>query len=312
MKPEIFVLNYNGRDLLIECLPSILTAAAQSPVACPVTVIDNQSTDDSLNVLKNQFPAARIYISPKNTVLCAFNEVVRQSSADVVMLLNSDLKADPGFVAPLLRVFADHPDAFMAGPKTFTFDGSQYEGSLSKLFFCYGLPGAQSRFAGFEQKIDRPGFTMQSGFGAFHRDRFLELGGYDDLYLPGTVEDMDICWRAWKAGYACYYASESRMSHKGQATFRKNFSRSRILAVNQRNLYLFTWKNISDPGLILRHLVWFLIRPLWFLLQGRFEFAWGCAWAFSRLSEVLKKRSMVKKIPARRSDREILNISRAI
>ena len=311
-RAEIFVLNYNGRDLLIECLPSILEAAKKSPVSCPVTVIDNQSKDDSLEILKDRFPSVGVHVSPKNTVLCAFNDAVKDSDADVVFLLNNDLKADPDFVAPLVRVFEKHPDAFMAGPKTFTFDGARYEGSLSKIYFRYGLPRAESRFPGHETKIDRPGYTMQSGFGAFRREYFLRLGGYDDLYLPGTVEDLDLCYRAWKAGYSCYYAPESRMSHKGQATFKKNFSRPRILAINQRNLYLFVWKNFTNRQLFLNHLLWFFIRPLWFLLQGRFEFLWGFLWALARLPQALKRRVSLKTVKYERSDREVLRLSEGI
>ncbi len=312
LKPEIFVLNYNGSALMRECLPSILTAASKSPVLCPVTVIDNQSTDDSLEILKKDFPGVRIYISPKNTVLCAFNDAVKESEADVVLLLNNDLKADPDFVAPLLEVFSQHTDAFMAAPKTYTFDGKQYEGSLAQLYFRKGLPGCLTRFPGYEKKVDLPGYTTESGFGAFRRSFFLELGGYDPLYLPGTIEDLDLCYRAWKADHACYYVPESRMSHKGQATFKKSFGRAKILAINQRNLYLFVWKNIFDLKFLANHLLWFLIRPLWFLLQGRFEFLWGFLMAWGRLPEAIKRRGEQKKIVYQRTDAEVFKLLGAL
>src|SRR5262245_34338284 len=135
MTAEIMVLNYNGRDLLLECLPSIVEAAAKSPVPCPVTVIDNASADDSLEILRKSFPGVRVIARKENTVLCAFNDAARESRADVVFLLNNDLKADPDFVAPLMRIFEEKPDAFLAAPKAFTFDGKRYEGSLSKMSF---------------------------------------------------------------------------------------------------------------------------------------------------------------------------------
>ena len=307
MRAEIFVLNYNGHDLLPECLPSILEAAQRSPVPCPVTVIDNESTDDSLDILRRDFPGARI-LPLKNRVLCSFNDAVRASNADIVLLLNNDLKADPDFVAPLLRVFEEHPDALMAGPKTYTFDGRQYEGSLAKLYFRYGLPGCQTRFPGYETQVDRPALTAESGFGAFRRDYFLELGGYDDLYLPGTIEDLDLCYRGWKVGYACYYEPQSRMNHKGQATFKKSFGRTRILAINQRNLYLFIWKNITDRKFLLDHLLWFFVRPLWFLAQGRAEFLVGFLWSFGRLPQALSRRARQKKVLTKRTDREIFKL----
>ena len=311
IKAEIFVLNYNGRELLIECLPSILEAAQRSPVSCPVTVIDNDSRDDSVEVLKQQFPQVRV-LHLKNRVLCSFNEAASLTDADVIVLLNSDLKADPDFMAPLIDVFQKNMHAFLAAPKAFTFDGAQYEGCLSKMRWRFGLPGAESRFPGYEGKIDEPSYTMQAGFGAFRREHFLKLGGYDDLYLPGTVEDMDLCYRAWKAGYQCYYVPGSRMSHKGQATFKKSFSRFRLLALNQRNLYLFVWKNVTSRRLLLNHLLWLLPRPLWFLLKGRPEFICGLIWAAGRLPEALRRRNIQKKAKTELFDRQVFSLSERI
>ena len=311
MTAEIFVLNYNGADLLRECLPSILEASKASPINCPVIVIDNRSTDDSAEVLKKEFPTAKVYFASKNLVLCSFNEAVRQSAAEIVILLNNDLKVEKNFIAPLLEGFEKRKDAFLVAPQAHTFDKTRYEGSLSKIYFKHGLLAAESRFPGYEEKINKKSFTMQAGFGAFKRDTFLNLGGFDDLYLPGTLEDSDLCFRAWRMGYACYYAPESRVYHKGQATFKRVFNKSKILAINQRNLYLFTWKNIRDPYLLLKHFEWLVLRPLFFLLKGRVEFLWGFLWAFGRLPKALVRRMAEKNKPLR-SDREIFQISGAI
>ena len=307
MSAEIFVLNYNGRAILEECLPSLVLAAEVA--ACPLTVIDNVSTDDSAEFLKKNFPKVPVRVTEKNTVLCAFNDAARTSTADVVFLLNNDLKAEPDFIAPLVKVFEEHPDAFLAGPRAFTFDGKRYEGSLAKMHFRRGFFGAETRFPGHETKIDRPGITMQAGFGAYHRARFLELGGFDDLYLPGTVEDSDLCFRAWKRGWRCYYEPKSRMFHKGQATFSVHFSRTRLRAINQRNLHLFIWKNISGSR-FWQYLLWLPIRPLFFLLMGRAEFLWGLLWALPRLPRALVRRFR-RPVP-HLSDGQVFAVSEAI
>ena len=307
MTAEIFVLNYNGRAILAECLPSLVRAAEVA--SCPLTVIDNVSSDDSVEFLRKEFPQVRVRVTPKNTVLCAFNDAVRASTADIVFLLNNDLKAEPDFVAPLVKVFEEHPDAFLAGPKTFTFDGKRYEGSLAKMYFRRGFFAAESRFRGYESGIDRPGITMQSGFGAYHRARFLELGGFDNLYLPGTMEDSDLCFRAWKRGWRCYYEPQSRMYHKGQATFSRHFNRTRLMAINQRNIHLFIWKNISG-GFFLRYLLWLPVRPLFFLLRGRIEFFWGLLWALPRLPRALARR--FRRPMPHLSDGQVFAISEAV
>ncbi len=310
MNAEIFILNYNGREILEECLPSLLEAAKAA--SCPISVIDNKSADDSVAFLRRLFPEVPVRVTEENKVLCSFNEAVRRSKADIVFLLNNDLKAEKDFVKPLIEIFENNPDAFLAGPKVYTFDGLRYEGSLSKIQFRYGFFRCESRFLGYESKIEREGLTMQAGFGAYRREYFLKLGGFDELYLPGTVEDSDICFRAWKSGYRCFYEPKSRMYHKGQATFGRDYKKRRLLAINQRNVYLFIWKNITDPILLLQHAAWLLIRPILFLLQGRFEFAWGLLWALSRLPQALQRRSDPIRHTERLTDRQVFAISERI
>jgi len=314
LKAEVFALNYNGEALLRECLPSIVEAAHRSKAPCSVTVIDNESRDGSVEMLKREFPSVKIRLS-KNRVLCSFNEAVRESDADIVLLLNNDLKVDPNypnFVDPLMDVFRDHRDAFLAAPQAWTFDGKSYEGSLTKMNFKRGTLWVKSRFPGYLDKVNTPGVTMQAGFGAYHRQIFLALGGFDDLYLPGMVEDADLCFRAWKTGRACYYVPQSRVRHMGQATFKKYFGKRRLSAINHRNYHLFMWKNITEPRLWREYLLWYFIRPFYFLLQGRPEFLWGTLWAFGRLGAALKKRRAMKDAPRRRSDLEIFRISENI
>ncbi len=311
LKAEVFVLNYKGTDLLRECLPSIVEAVEKSLTPCALTVIDNDSRDGSVEMLKKEFPSIRIRLS-KNRVLCSFNDAARESAADIVILLNNDLKVESDFIDPLIDAFRNHRDAFLAAPQAWTFDGKQYEGSLSKMDFKNGILRAETRFQGYEAKVGAPGFTMQAGFGAYHRKIFLALGGFDDLYLPGTVEDADICFRAWKTGRACYYVPQSRVYHKGQATFKKHFGRRRLAAINHRNNHLFIWKNITDERIWASYFLWILVRPIYFLFQARPEFLWGTLWALGRLGAALKRRDQLRGEEHRRSDREIFKISESL
>src|SRR5207249_2909859 len=97
------VLNFNGRALLAECLPSILEAAARAPVACAVTVVDNGSTDGSLDDLARHWPRLAVVREP-NRGLASFNHVLARLDEPVVLLLNNDVKLAPDAVAPLLEV----------------------------------------------------------------------------------------------------------------------------------------------------------------------------------------------------------------
>lgn len=101
-RTSILVLNHNGRDLLAECLPSIVVAASRSPIPCEVIVVDNESTDDSLAMIRQRWPQITIECE-NNRGLCSFNRVLSRRGEDVVFLLNNDVKLDPDAIAPLLR-----------------------------------------------------------------------------------------------------------------------------------------------------------------------------------------------------------------
>lgn len=312
MKAEIFILNYNGKDILNRCLSSIVTAAQQSVDPCSVTVIDNRSSDGSVEWLKSEFPQVRVSVAQENRVLCSFNEAVRDSQAEIVLLLNNDLKVDPGFVGPLLDTFRKHPEAFFSAPRVLNMQTSEYEGSLSKMEFRWGLLWGTARFEGHEQKIMNPALTMQSGFGAFRRDRFIALGGYDDLYLPGTVEDADLCFRGWRRGWKGYYCPESVVYHMGQATFKREFGASGIRRLNRRNLYLFVWKNLRSPALLAQHFLFLPAQFLKYCLFGQFEFVQGFFEALKLLPLALEKRGHSLREPAMVSDRAVFAISKGI
>src|SRR5262245_29319050 len=94
-RTQILVLNYNGRALLAECLPSVVAAARRAPVPCVVSVVDNGSTDDSLAYLHAAWPDVRVVCEP-NRGLASFNAVLARMSEPAVLLLNSDVKLDLG------------------------------------------------------------------------------------------------------------------------------------------------------------------------------------------------------------------------
>lgn len=310
MKVNIIVLNYNGQELIPECLPSIIEAKKASGNHVTVTVIDNESTDNSLEVLKSYSEELKV-IEHENKVFGSFNDIVRDADDEVVILLNNDIKVDPDFVDPLVDVFEAKPDAFLVGPKVVTFDGERYEGTLTKWWIETGVFKSSSRFPGYEKLIDSPNYTAQAGFGAFRRNMFLELGGYDDLYLPGIMEDADLCYRAWKKGYKGYYEPKSRMYHKAQSAFSAKFGRYGILKMSHRNTYLFMWKNIADKSILLKCILYAFPRMLFAALRGKFEIPLGFFASLGRLPEAIKRRMRIKG-EASLSDREVMDVFKSM
>ena len=308
---RIIILNYNGRDLLKECLPSIRQAAMESG-CCRVTVLDNQSTDDSEETVRQGFPDIEFVMSGSNRVFCSYNALVAATKEKYVILLNNDIRVEKDFAAPLITALDSDPAIFFVAPKTLNYSTNEYEGGLAKLEFRWGLLWGASKFGGFERKIDRPGLTMQCGFGAFRKDVFVKLGGYDDLYLPGTVEDSDLCFRAYRQGFKGYYCPQSIVYHRGQVSFKKAFGISGIRRLNRRNLYLFVWKNIHDPYLLARHLLTLPLQLVTYLFRGQIDFLSGFKDALGLLPVAIQKRNTSSKEPSVLSDNAIFSISRSL
>lgn len=270
MPIHLVVLNYNGRKLLAECLPSVLHAARRSRHGCEVVVIDNGSTDDSVAYLRVVFPQVRLIEQP-NRGLCSYNDVLARLPGRVAVLLNNDVKlaedAIDALVEPLLT--DDEPKSascFMTAPLCRLFDGRGHEGLQAAVRWRWGLVEATAYFPGHEKTKHLPGLTAAAGpVMAVDRERFLQLGGFDPMYWPGRLEDLDFAYRGYAAGYHARYVPTSLAYHKGQASFHAAYGPSACDALALRNTLLFQWKNLRRPWHVARHLA---------ALPVRFGFDW--------------------------------------
>jgi GT2 family glycosyltransferase len=296
---RILVLNYNRKDLLERFMPSILEAARASRNDCKVSVVDNASTDGSVGLVRKNFPEADAFVLSENKVLCAFNDAARHYSEDVLIFLNNDIRTEKDFVDPLVRVFIKNPDAFFA---------ASY-GDRALPVSRWGVLGADIYYDGFEDTILRPGYSFSAGIGAFDRKKFLELGGYDPMYLPAYYEDVDLCYRGWKRGYRGYHVPQSHQYHVGGASFNRAYEASWRQKLAFRNSVLFMVKNVTDPWLFLKFLFFLKIRVLAGWLFAKPVVKEGFAEAVKKWPEAWRGRQ--KERPAARvADRDILSLVR--
>ena len=270
MEVELLVLNYNGRRLLEECLPSIVEAAARSRHACRVSIVDNGSTDDSLAWLAEHHPVVRV-IACENEGLCSFNRVLAQSSAPVTILLNNDIRLAADSIDPWVAPFAEQLDeaatpsnqalCFLAAPRCWQWDGHTLEGFLTAVRWRWGLVQATGRFDGAESICHLGGETAAAGAAiAVDRRLFLSLGGFDRRYLPGRIEDLDFAYRGHIAGYRAVYVPEAVTWHRGAASFGPEFGDAGCLRLAYRNTLLFQWRHLKHPWHRLRQAVGIPLR----------------------------------------------------
>ena len=304
MQPDItlIITNWNGRELLRECLPSVIAAVKyDSAHSYEVMVIDDCGDDDSLEILAKEFPEVRREKTPRNLGFQgANNYAVGLARSSIVMPMNNDIKLDEKALLHLARHF-DEGDVFAVSGKIFDFD---------RTTFLYGNRGGYFRkghFYLYEKSPDDQSQTLFACGGAFMVDRkhYLELGGFDTLYHPLYYEEIDLSYRALKRGWRVVYEPKSIAYHKVQSTITRQEKRRQIGLISARNNYLFVWKNILDGGMTRQFLIYiplFLLRDL-FSLKSRFCIAFTMA--LKRLPLALAGRKK-ERIAVRFSDKEIL------
>lgn len=304
MNVHIVILNYNGKELLGECLPSILKAVTMSRHKCIVTVLDNQSTDGSVEFLRKEFKTLNVYIAKTNKLLCSYNEFAETIDDDLILLLNNDIKLDENFIDPMVDVFASGKDIFFVAARGYWIKTKKYGGDRAKAKINLGIVEPDVWCAGYERDILKPGYTLCGGIGMFDRSKFVKLGGYDDLYLPGRYEDVDLCYRGWRSGYKGVYQPKSVLYHYGGASFERDFLRTTIYETVFRNSILFMIKNIDDLFIWLQFLLFLPMRLVYYIFTGKLFLIKGFLSVFGRFGMAMKKREHVKAL-FKCSDREV-------
>lgn len=249
----VVIPNWNGQDLLEEYLPSVEAALAGNPDN-EIIVVDNGSSDGSVDFLHRTFPGVKVLALPRNLGFGGgSNAGFEAAKNDIVVLLNSDMRVDPDFLAPLLegftgdQVFAVSCQIFFSDPQKL-----REETGLTQGWWQDGTLRVRHRIdAGVTDLY--PCFYGGGGSCAFDRRKFLELGGFDPLLAPFYLEDTDLGFLAWKRGWQVLYQPRSIVYHEHRGTIGKRFREEEIQAVLKKNFILFCWKNIHEWQRLIPH-----------------------------------------------------------
>ena len=252
MKPvSVIIPSRDGRDLLATCLPALERALRPSD---EIMVLDDASADGTGDFLRQAHPRVRVIpVTRSRGFGDLANMGLRLCCFDLALLLNNDMVVAPDFLEPLIAAL-DEREVFAVG--------AQYRvrAGLQGVYYCSVCGGAiPEASAHYHQR--RPMLDAPAGGGLFDRRKFWELGGFDPLYLPFYWEDMDLGYRAWRAGWRILVEPVSVMYHEHGATIGRLHRRHQAEAIQARNNLLFVWKNVRDYNLLLRHL-WRLPRRM--------------------------------------------------
>jgi GT2 family glycosyltransferase len=281
---SVILPNYNGRKLLEKNLPSLFDALAG--LDHEVIVVDDCSSDDSIDFLATHYPAVTRLRNEHNLGFSATcNRGVAAATKAQLCIVNTDVTFTPDYFQRALPYFAD--------PQLFAVKGAilNYRTSFDDVFNIEetSLLYYKRGFLRFNQRVEPEAgnFTGKVG-GQFvllgccfvcDRSKMLELGGFDEIFSPFYWEDADLAIRALRRGYRLAYEPQCRVYHQTSSTIASYRSNTRRRLVSMRNKFLFTWRHLQGFGQWTSHIFFTTLSLLgrWLILDWKFYAAFANA-----------------------------------
>lgn len=303
MNLSIIIPNYDGQNLLEKNLPKVFDAIAlHKDGGVEVIAIDDCSTDNSMDILeslkrnmKSLYPTIKFKIIKNEKNLgfsSAINRGVKNADGDILILINTDVVPERNFLKPLLNHFQNE-NIFAVGCMDKSIENGKFVlrgrgiGEWKRGFFVHS-----------RGEVDKKNtLWVNGGSGAFRKNIWEKLGGFNELYNPFYWEDIDLSYRAIKSGYKVLFEPNSVVVHEHEkGAIKKKFSPMQIKSISYRNQFIFAWKNATDLKLELLHVLWL---PFYFtkaLIERDVSFFIGLFNAFILLPKVIKYKLKDKKL----------------
>ncbi len=247
----IVILNWNGEKFLRKFLPTLIENT-NSDLA-RICIIDNCSTDTSVQFLNDNFPQIELIKLDKNYGFAGgYNRGLAKINAEYFMLLNSDVEVEKHWIEPLVELMNSNSKIGICGPKLLDYNNRnkfEYAGAAGGYIDKYGYPFCRGRvFDSLETDNSQHNTTENclwiSGAALFIRSKlFFEVGGLDDDFFAHQ-EEIDLCWRVQNYGYKVVCEPKSAIYHVGGGALPKSNPFKTYLNF-RNNLYLIV-KNMTD------------------------------------------------------------------
>lgn len=270
----VVIPNFNGAEFILESLQAVQDAADRYPGEVHIVVVDDGSTDNSVLAIGERHPAATVVAKTTNAGFAqAVKTGIQTAATEWVVLLNSDVYPDVGFLQPLLR-WIETEDLFAVGCRIERSDGTVEKVSWVRRKLKWGSLTTQPwHMEDYNQLLarDQAAFTLFASGGSMlvNRQKFLELDGFLPLFEPFYYEDVDLGIRAWRCGWKVLAEPASRVVHDSGQTIDKVNRASRVDRVRKRNKLYVDWLHLDGPGLWLLSLPRTGLKALGWLLKGR-------------------------------------------
>lgn len=238
---SVVIPNYNGVHLFPETLPALYKSLENAGRSYEIIIVDDCSTDQSVEFLRHHFPDIILLINKINSGFSAtINKGIFAARNQLVLLLNSDVKLTETYFSEQFNYF-ERPDTFGVMGKIIGWnddivqDGAKYpemQGFKLKTSLNFLAENPMSK-----ELI--PSLYLSGANALVRKDILHLLGGFDELYSPFYVEDVDLSVRAWRCGYKCYFEPKSICRHKTSESIQNKEKKKYIRTIYNRNKFYF-------------------------------------------------------------------------
>lgn len=256
---SVVIVNRNTRALLRACLDSLV--GLPDGVRTELIVVDNGSTDGSVELVRERFPQVQLIRNEENTGYAyPNNQGLEASTGRYVLLLNSDTEVRPFALARLVEFMERHPEAGACGPTLRYPDGSLQRS-------CYSFPSPRTTFSrmlaldalfprsrvlgnqqlGFDHACTAPVDALLGAALLVRREALEKVGPLDERFRI-HYNDFDWCYRIRRAGWEVYFVHEAEVVHHSQATTKLENDRLQLQGEIVRNLFEYHRKHYGEAG----------------------------------------------------------------
>lgn len=222
MMISIIIVNWNTRDLLLQCIESLYKDNGISKRE--IIVVDNASSDGSAEAVSASFPSVKLIVNERNLGFAAANNIgANAASGNVLVFLNPDTIVEPGTIDALFEFLDRNPNAGVIGCRIVNSNGHTEQTywtsfpDLNWLFreatYLNKISNARQRSISFDEPVQVA--HLLGACIAIRSELFREVGGFDERYFL-YMEETDLCWRVQALGKRNYYHPAVKITHLGQ------------------------------------------------------------------------------------------------
>ncbi len=307
-KITVIIPHFNGIEILKECLLSLYNNTFRE---FDTILIDNGSSDGSVDFVRENFPLVGIIENDKNLGYAgACNQGILISETEFILLLNNDTVMPENFLVEMLSAMREDSNIAMVQPKIKSIQNKNYfdySGAAGGEMDIFGYPFARGRVFDNVEKDEKQYDLMEknvfwtSGCAVLIRKKVLDEIGVLDTDFFAHQEEIDLNWRAQLAGYKNVVTCKTHIFHYSGYTLKSDNSKKMYL--NHRNNLIMMIKNYSFLSLLILFPVRILFEKLTFLayiFQGGGKRSWAVAksllYILSHPLLIWKKRKIIQEI----------------